>query len=149
MHVQIIQIKIMLCSKVILNQLVLKLFLLRFLKSVWKKCRFTPHWNDDLKKIIEQAWTMIDLSKWACKITIVQIRSSGLLKIAAGSHSPFCQIWRIFLPLYHRPGPCKSPCRKIFILMILHAQIAHLLNSQCLLGRRNLGRVKTEFRLIT
>ena len=31
----------------------------------------TTHWNDDLKKIIEQAWTMIDLSKWAiwaCKL---------------------------------------------------------------------------------
>ena len=43
---------------------------------------FTPSWNDDFKKIIVQACTMIDLSKWAiwaCKITIVQKKSPGLL----------------------------------------------------------------------
>ena len=42
----------------------------------------TPSWNDDFKKIIVQACTMIDLSKWAiwaCKITIVQKKSPGLL----------------------------------------------------------------------
>ena len=43
----------------------------------------TPHWNDDLNKIIEPDISMVNLSKqaiWACKITIFKIRSPGLFK---------------------------------------------------------------------
>ena len=42
----------------------------------------------------------------------------ALLEIPLGMHSPFCQIWRIFLPVYHRPS--KRTHRNISCLMKYH-----------------------------
>ena len=92
--------------------------------------QFTPHCNDDLNIINEQGNPMVNLSNLVllqCKIAIFEIISPALLEILVGMHSPFCPIWRIFLPVYNRPT--KTVQGKIFILMILHAQIAYLLKS--------------------
>ena len=32
----------------------------------------------------------------------------AILEIAVNTHSPFCPIWRIFLPVYHRPSKKAS-----------------------------------------
>ena len=92
--------------------------------------QYTPHCNDDLKKIIVQDISMVDLSKWAiwgCKIIKMKIFPWTVLKILVSMHSPFCPIWRTFLPVYNQPS--KTVQGKFFILMILHAHIAHLLKS--------------------
>ena len=103
----------------------------RVKKKSWFDCLFyTPHCNDDLNIINEQGNPMVNLSNLVllqCKIAIFEIISPALLEILVGMHSPFCPIWRIFLPVYNRPS--KTVQGKIFILMILHAQIAHLLKS--------------------
>ena len=73
---------------------------------------------------------MVDLSKWAiwgCKIIKMKIFPWTVLKILVSMHSPFCPIWRTFLPVYNQPS--KTVQGKFFILMILHAHIAHLLKS--------------------
>ena len=56
------------------------------------------------------------------KIKIIPL---ALLEIAPSMHGPFCPIWQIFLPVYNRSS--KRAGVEIFILTILHAQIAHLL----------------------
>ena len=89
---------------------------------------YTPHCNDDLNIINEQGNPMVNLSNlvlWQCKITIFEIRSPALLEILVGMHSPFCPIWRIFLPVYNRPS--KRAGDLILKMAILHCQSTKLL----------------------
>ena len=46
------------------------------------------------------------------KIKIIPL---ALLEIAASMHSPFCPIWRIFLPVYHRPSKRANGMILIFM----------------------------------
>ena len=88
---------------------------------------FTPHCNDDLNIINEQGNPMVNLSNlvfWQCKIAIFEIRSPALLEIPVCMHSPFCPIWRIFLPVYNRPS--KRAGDLILKMAILHCQSTKL-----------------------
>ena len=90
--------------------------------------QFTPHCNDDLNIINEQGNPMVNLSNlvlWQCKIAIFEIISPALLEILVGMHSPFCPIWRIFLPVYNRPS--KRAGDLILKMAILHCQSTKLL----------------------
>ena len=90
--------------------------------------QFTPHCNDDLNIINEQGNPMVNLSNLVllqCKIAIFEIISPALLEILVGMHSPFCPIWRIFLPVYNRPS--KRAGDLILKMAILHCQSTKLL----------------------
>ena len=89
----------------------------------------TPHCNDDLNIINEQGNPMVNLSNLVllqCKIAIFEIISPALLEILVGMHSPFCPIWRIFLPVYNRPS--KRAGDLILKMAILHCQSTKLLD---------------------
>ena len=90
--------------------------------------QLTSHCNDDLNIINEQGNPMVNLSYLVllqCKIAIFEIISPALLEILVGMHSPFCPIWRIFLPVYNRPS--KRAGDLILKMAILHWQSTKLL----------------------
>ena len=45
----------------------------------------------------------------------IEIKTLALLEMSANTHSPFCPIWRTFLPMYHRP----SKRANVFILIFI------------------------------
>ena len=74
---------------------------------------FWWNWNEQSKSSINSL--MRDMRQPIfMKIKIIPL---ALLEIAASMHSPFCPIWRIFLPVYHRPSKRANGMILIFMKM--------------------------------
>ena len=72
---------------------------------------FWWNWNEQSKSLINSLKRDMRQPIFM-KIKIIPL---ALLEIAASMHSPFCPIWRIFLPVYHRPSKRANGMILIFM----------------------------------